>query len=129
MVYLVKKNYKWTNARQSEYNGSRYDSGFEAEVARDLDFQLKAGEIKSWERQVKLSLDVNDHHICNYYIDFVVYHNDGDVEYLEAKGWSSPVFKLKWKLFEALYTKPGNRLTIIKQNTSWALNKMRRGKK
>jgi len=100
------KNFRSTsklhNVRQT-YNGYSYASKLEAKVAMDLDFQKKAGEIKDWQRQVKISLDVNGEHICNYYIDFIVEHNDGTLEYIEVKGLEMPLWKLKWKLFQALY--------------------------
>ena len=62
-----------------------------------------AGDIKKVERQVKLSLDVNNFHICNYYIDFKVTHNDDTIEYIEVKGIETKDWKLKWKLCEALF--------------------------
>jgi hypothetical protein len=103
------------NNKRSEYNGGFYHSKFESKVAQDLDLKKHAGEIKSWERQVKISLDVNGYHICNYYMDFVITHNDGNLEYLEVKGFFTEVFKLKWKLFEALYKdKPDIILTVLK---------------
>ncbi len=87
----------------------------EAGAARDLDLMIKAKEIKSWERQVRIPLDVNGYHICNYIIDFVVEHNDGTKEYLEIKGFETEVWRLKWKLFEALYgKKPNIKLTVQK---------------
>jgi len=104
------------NAKKQEYNGHYYHSKFEASYAQDLDWRLKAGEIKSWDRQVKISLDVNGKHICNYYIDFIVYYPDETKEYVEVKGFETEVWRLKWRLFEALINEiePGARLTIVK---------------
>jgi len=112
MTYYQKTYFK--NAKKSEYRGSIYDSKFEAQIAFDLDMMLKAGEIIKWERQVKIPLIVNGYLVENYYIDFIVYR-DGETEYIEAKGYPTPVWKIKWKLFEALHTKPGNKLTVIMQ--------------
>jgi len=39
------------NAVSSIYNGFAYDSKFEASVAMDLDWRLRAHEITNWERQ------------------------------------------------------------------------------
>ena len=98
----------------------RYDSKFEAGLARTLEILKKAKKIKDFEEQVKIPLEVNGYHICNYYIDFVIHHLDGTVEYREAKGFSTPVWKLKWKLFEATYSdKPGTVLTVEYQGKSW----------
>ncbi len=121
MTYTVnywrhyKKKNKY-NAQKMNYGGVSYHSKFEARVAEDLDWRIKAGEIKSWERQVKISIDVNGKHICNYFIDFKVYHHDKSIEFIEVKGFETEVWRLKWKLFEALLPEiePDAILTIIK---------------
>lgn len=95
------------------------DSKFEAGKAQELELLKKAGEIKDFKEQVKLPLVVNGFHITNYYIDFVVEHNDGEIEYIETKGYATDVWKLKWKLFEALYDLPGNKLTLEFQGKTW----------
>ena len=95
------------------------DSKFEAGKAQELELLKKAGEIVGFKEQVKIALEVNGYHICNYFIDFVIEHNDGEIEYLETKGYATDVWKMKWKLFEALYDKPGNKLTVEYQGKSW----------
>lgn len=120
---------RWTTSKKQEYGGNKYDSGFEAKYAAELDLRLKAKQIKSWERQVKIPLDVNGYHICNYYIDFIVYHNDGTTEYVETKGWASEVWKMKWKIFEALYSDlPNVKLTIVKQANNFTMRKLKKVK-
>lgn len=122
-MYREKKMSAWRKSKRLKmgnsptvYDGVRYQSKFEAQVAQDLDLRLKAKDIASWERQVKISLDVNGYHITNYYIDFVVTHNDGSLEYIEVKGYATEVWRLKWKLFEAQYSDRDNIvLTIIKR--------------
>jgi hypothetical protein len=111
-MYYQKTYYK--SAKKSEYQGSIYDSKFEAQVAFDLDMMQKAGDIIKWERQQTIPLIINGYKVCDYIIDFIAYR-DGETEYIEAKGYPTPVWKLKWKLFEALYTKPENKLTVIMQ--------------
>lgn len=103
--------------RTTIYNNEKYHSSFEAHYAQELDFRLKAGEIIRWERQVKISLDVFEKHVCNYFLDFVVYYPDGSKEFLEVKGWETPEWKLKWKLFEAImnHNEPMSKLTIVKK--------------
>lgn len=105
--YRVDKHKHWRKKKKYNnvstlYNGNRYDSIFEAQVAEDLDWRLKAKDIKGWDRQVRISLDVNGTHITNYFIDFIVYNNDGSEELLEVKGFATPVWQMKWKLLEAL---------------------------
>jgi len=113
-MYTQKYSY-YKTAKQG-----KNDSKFEASIARDLELLKKAGEIKDFQEQVKIPLVVNNYIICNYYIDFVIEHNDGTTEYREAKGLAMPVWKLKWKLFEALYAdKPNVKLTVEYQGKSW----------
>ena len=96
------KRNKYNNVRQT-YNGFSYDSKLEAEHAQNLDFLKKAGIVKDWERQVKISLDIGDVHIANYFIDFKVFFEDGRIEYHEVKGAETDVWRMKWKLSKALY--------------------------
>lgn len=102
---------------QREYNGHKYHSGFEAEVAAELDLRIKGKDIKSWERQVKIPLTAHGKHICNYYIDFVITHNDESKEYLEVKGFGTALWQLKWKIFEAQMEEeaPGSLLTVYRR--------------
>lgn len=113
-MYLQKTSY-YKVAKQG-----KNDSKFEAGKAQELELLKRAGEIKDFQEQVKIPLEVNGYHICNYYIDFVVEHNDGITEYLEMKGLAMPVWKMKWRLFEALYSdKPDVKLTVEYQGKSW----------
>lgn len=104
MTYLQKSGNKY-HAKSSIYNGTYYHSQKEAAYAQELDLRVRAKDIKSWERQIRISLDVNGFHITNYIIDFVITHNDKTKEYVEIKGFRTDVFNMKWKLFEALYSK------------------------
>lgn len=126
-----KKESKFHNKTQN-YNGHHYDSMFEAEYAQALDFSLKNGSIKSWERQVKLDLRINDMHLANYYIDFIVTHNDGVREFVEVKGMEQDLWKLKWKILEATFDQfkegPDDFMTVIKQ-VNWGPPKPRMAKK
>lgn len=102
-------------AKSALYNGLQFHSKREAAYAAELDLRKKGKAIRDWERQVKIDLSVGDFHICNYYIDFVVTHNDGTKEYVEVKGFATDTWRLKWKLFEALYSeKPQTLLTVVK---------------
>lgn len=89
--------------QSQQYGGFTYHSRAEARYAQELDFQVKAGEIARWERQIKISLDVNGQHICNYICDFRVFMPDGAVELHEVKGFATEIFRLKRLLFEATY--------------------------
>lgn len=125
MTYLQIRGNKYNNVSQV-YGGNRYDSKKEAAYAQTLDLMTKAqgrDRIKRWERQVKISFDVDEdgklvarllhsdayfpspkgklHHICNYYMDFLVVHMDDTVELVEVKGMETDVWKLKRTLVEA----------------------------
>lgn len=122
-----KQKLKYHN-KTNQYNGHIYDSIFEAEYAQALDYSLKSGNIKKWERQVKLDLKVNGIHITNYYIDFIVYHLDGTKEFCEVKGMELPLWKIKWRLLEATFDdfkdSPDDFMTVVKQS-SWGPPKKR----
>ena len=109
--------------KHSYYNVKKQgknDSKFEAGKAQELGLLKKAGEIKDFQEQVKIPLVVNGYIIQNYYMDFVVEHNDGSTEYIETKGYADDAFKKKWKLFEALYSDlPDVKLTLEFQGKSW----------
>lgn len=121
MTYFQKSGNKY-RAKSTEYNGVIYHSKLEASYAQELDLRIKAKDIKSWERQVKLDLRINDVHITNYYMDFVITHNNGEKEYVECKGMELPLWKLKWSILEATFDEqfrehPDDSLTIIKQSS------------
>lgn len=120
MMYWQKSGNKY-HAQSTLYNGVSYHSKLEAAYAEELDIRKKTKDIKGWERQVKLDLRVNGHHITNYYIDFVIEHNDGSRELVECKGFETEVWKLKWKILEATFDQmkehPDDCLTVIKQST------------
>ena len=108
------------NSYYSTTRSGKNASKFEAGVAQQLELRKKAHDIKDFKEQVRIPLNVNGYHITDYYIDFVITHNDGTTEYLEAKGFSTAVWKLKYKLFDALYgDKPDVKLTVEYQGKSW----------
>ena len=108
------------NRYYSAKKAGNNDSKFEAGKANELALLKRAGEIKDFKEQVVLELIVNNFIVCTYKIDFVIQHNDGTTEYLETKGYPTEVWKLKWKLFEALYSdKPNTKLTVEYQGKGW----------
>lgn len=111
--------YQKTSYYKTKKQGG-YDSKFEAGKGQALELLKKAGEIKDFKTQEVLELVVNNYLVCTYKIDFTVFHNDGTTEYVETKGYATDTWKLKWKLFEALYSeKPGVRLTLEFQGKTW----------
>lgn len=94
------------------YDGVLYASKAEAMYAQSLDLLRRAGAVKEWFRQVPFVLKVNDILIATFVIDFRVEYSDGRIEHIEIKGMELPTYKLKLKLFQALY--PKTKLTVVK---------------
>jgi hypothetical protein len=97
-----------------------FGSGFERDYSCELDLRIKAGDVIRYDKQVVIPLDFvvdgRTWRIATYKIDFVVECADGYTEYVETKGREFPEWKLKWKMFEALYShKPMVRLLVVKQ--------------
>jgi hypothetical protein len=111
MVFYRKSPSKFGSIKQT-YNGYNYDSKKEAEYAAELDWRIKAGEITAWTRQHKLELRVNGQLICKYYVDFAVELPDGTIEFHEVKGYETDVWRIKWKLSQALF--PDSKFVLVK---------------
>lgn len=100
------------NNQSQKYNGRIYHSRKEAAYALELDWRKKAKEVKDVIPQYKISIDVNGIHIANYFIDFKVILTSGRVEYHEVKGFETDVWRMKWKLCQALF--PEYNFVLIK---------------
>lgn len=113
-------NKSYFNTKKVKHKNKLYDSKFEAGFGMELEQKLKRKEIAGFDIHFRIPLVVNDYVVCDYYIDFVVYHLDGLTEYIETKGYSTPQWKLKWKLFCALYEdKPNTKISLVIQGKSW----------
>ncbi len=92
------------NAIRCQYNGYWYDSKFEAQCAMHLDWRLKAGDIKGWERQYPIEIRSPDGELIRRHkVDFRVHLNDDSYELLEAKGFETPEYKLLKRLIETMW--------------------------
>ena len=110
-LFKTKKN-KY-NAKKAELNGVIYDSTGEMEFAWELEQQKKAGIILGFDRQVKESFYINGVFICNYYVDFLVYLDNNKKKYIEYKGKSTELWRLKWKMLKAKYKDDKNVECVI----------------
>lgn len=136
-MYYQRKNWnKYKNIKQ-EYNGSRYDSKKEANKAYELDMLKRAGEIKDWQKQVKIEFNfkktkngwvLTDEsaqklkeqnrefaHLFNYFIDFLVFHNDGTEEYIEVKGKMLEPGRTKIALLDILLTDHPTKILTVER--------------
>jgi hypothetical protein len=108
-----------STAQKVDVGGTSFDSRFEGDHAKHLQLELEAGRIKSWRAHVPLELIVNGIIVATYKIDFEVTHLDDSIEYLETKGYQTADWRLKWKLFYALFSViPGVKITL-RQQGSW----------
>lgn len=105
-------------AERASYNGHLYASILEADYARHLDLLLLAGELRSVERQRRIRLEVNGHHICDYIPDFDVEWPDGSRSLIEAKGFETPEWKLKARLTVACWlpANPGYDYRVVRRD-------------
>ena len=120
------------NNKSTIYNGRSYHSAFEAGQAAELDLRMKAREFKDWVGQVRIPLTAHGRFICNYIVDFQVNHHDGTIEYIEAKGFETEIWRLKWKIFEAQLEEEVRlgtvKLTVVKEKSSWKQQIKRKSK-
>ena len=98
------------------YRGQLYHSIRERNHAALLD-QLKTAKnpkerVQAWDRQVAMPMLVNGKLITTLFIDFRVIYADGRIQYEEVKGYRTETWRLKEKLFRALY--PERTLVIIR---------------
>jgi hypothetical protein len=92
---------KYGNKR-TVIDGLVFDSKGEAGRWMELRTMEKAGLIERLERQVRISLEVNGHHICTYVADFVYYQDDERIVE-DFKGKRTDTYMLKSKLFAAIH--------------------------
>ena len=111
-VKSQRKN-KFNNIKSLCRAGHLHDSKMESSYCNKLQLLVKAGEIKWFEVYPRKQLKVNGKLICEHIIDFVVFPKDGYLEYHEVKGFETPVWKLKKKLFKALF--PECKYIVIKK--------------
>ena len=102
------KNNKY-HANRVEYNGRTYDSRKEAKRAAVLEQQEKLGIIKNLQKQVSFELQpgyTNNQgkkiRSIIYVADFV-YEKDNVFYVEDTKGFKTPEYRLKRKLFEYKY--------------------------
>ena len=91
-------------ARKVKLDGYTFDSLGESRRYQELKLMEKQGLIWTLKIHPRYDLSVNGHKVCAYVADFE-YQNMGllSVHVEDFKGVLSPMFKLKRKLFKAIY--------------------------
>jgi hypothetical protein len=93
-----KKQSKYGNCR-TEFNGRTYASGAEAKRASELELLLKARQIFCLQYQVRFPVSRK----IVYVADFVYLDEKLNSHIEDCKGFLTPVYKLKKKLFRERY--------------------------
>lgn len=87
-------------------DGIRFDSQKEAAYYGTLKLRMKAGDIKSFRRQVRYKIEINGIKITTYVADFVVLNWDGTKEIIDVKSSFTKTlapYRMKKQLMLALY--------------------------
>jgi len=87
------------NAKPTVNDGIRFDSKKEAAYYQKLKLLQKSGEVLFFLRQTPLHLPGN----VKYVVDFQVFYANGEVEFIDVKGYITPTCTLKVKQVESLY--------------------------
>ena len=96
-------------AVRTECDGIMFHSKKEAADYANFALLLKNGKIANLERQVSFRLfawapqPTVVSGVAKYIADFVVTELDGTKRIYDSKGYSTPMYKLKKKIFEANY--------------------------
>jgi hypothetical protein len=93
------------NAIRSVYNAYPYDSKFEAAYAMQLDWRLKAGDIKGWDRQYPIEIrnPKTGKLLRRHKVDFRIHENDGSFTLAETKGFETRDWKMIRDEIEVLW--------------------------
>lgn len=84
-------------------DGIRFASKLEATRYRELRLLERSGQISGLRQQIVYPLEVCGHTVASYVADFDYYDHEGAFIIEDVKGMRTPVYRLKKKLFEALY--------------------------
>lgn len=122
--HIIGKTFnKYGAKRTKAQDGMVRDSKFEASVADDLYTRKLAGDIKDYESQYKVEMDIYREdgvkaHTVKHKVDFRILHNDNSYELLEAKGMVTSDYRWRRKLLEELWLPlhKDHIYTVIKQS-------------
>lgn len=87
------------NAVRTEVEGVKFSSKKEARYYQQLQLAQKSGELQFFLRQVPFHLAGGVRYVC----DFLEFWNNGEVRFVDTKGFRTPMYKAKKKMVEATY--------------------------
>ena len=97
---MPKKLYHKFHAKPVESEGIKFSSKKEAAYYQKLKELQKSGEVLFFLRQIPFYLSDNK---SKYVCDFLVFSTNGEVEFIDCKGFKTETYKLKKRLVEAQY--------------------------
>lgn len=110
MFFRRKAGSKYSAVKR-EVNGISFSSGLERDLYMQLSLQEKAGEITIAQVQAPVLLSRAK---IKYIADFKVLDNKtNEIKYIEAKGFETPEWRIKRRLWEAYGPSP---LEVWKKN-------------
>ena len=116
--YLKKKKCNKYGNRKISLDGLTFDSRFEAKKWQELCMRQRIGEITELQRQVRFPLIPTRHYGkecvrgCSYVADFVYTEKDGQSVVVDTKGFETPEYIIKKKLFLEKYVLSGEYIFI-----------------
>jgi len=96
---VMRPKHKFSATRTTKDNVS-FASKLEADYYDKLKLLKKVGKVLFFLRQVPLHLGDGK---SKYVVDFVEFWSNGEVRFVDVKGFETAEFKLKKKLVESLY--------------------------
>ena len=97
------------NNKKIVIDGIKFDSKYESEYYLYLKEKKENGEIKDFglqqkfELQPKFKKDGKSYRAITYTVDFAIYKWNGEVVYIDVKGYSTQQGELRKKLFDYKY--------------------------
>ena len=96
---FARRNGHKYNARALVIDGIRFDSAKEGRYFQQLKLRQQAGDVLCFLRQVPIHLPGQTRLV----VDFLEFHPDGTVHFVDTKGVQTETFKLKRRQVEDLY--------------------------
>jgi len=96
MFNMIKHKYR---AKSCEADGKKFPSKLERSYYNQLKLRQQNGEVLFFLLQTPFMLPGN----IKYVVDFTVFLSDGTVEFIDCKGFMTPMSALKIKQVEELY--------------------------
>lgn len=87
------------NAQRTEVDGVKFSSKKEANYFGQLLLAKRSGELTFFLRQVPFHLPGG----VKYVVDFMEFWKDGNVRFVDVKGFRTPTYIAKRKIVESVY--------------------------